>query len=108
MARIFPPAITDEDVRRALDELPTRTPYSIDGWATVTVDSDALNASLSVPYGNGGDETAARRRVAEVIRRLPELHARIVEMYGSGGPADGSDDHHLSLVDVEGDRIVLG
>lgn len=107
MARIFPDKISIEDVSRILAELSSLTPYSDDDWTTASFDFDTLEITINVKLTNGVFDSAARRCLELVIPLIPDFHAKVVKVMGSNDPSDGSDDHCLSWLDIEGDEVDL-
>jgi hypothetical protein len=107
MARIFPTEITAAAVASLLAALGGTAPRTNDGWKSAFFDFDAHDLSIAVKLDGRAFDASARRAVEEAVTVLPHFQAWVVALYGPDGRNDGSDDHSLGMLKVNGDRVDL-
>ena len=107
MARIFPTEITAAEVADLLAALDRTRPYISDDWKTASFDFDALDLTVSVKLENRAYDAEARRAVGAAAAMLPHFQEWVVALHEPDGPNDGSDDHGLGMLKVDGDEVYL-
>ena len=102
LTRIFPPAVTPDDVSALLAQLDAAKPYSDDNWESASFDFDtfALGINIKLDDRSVGPEHIAR--VSTIIRILPELQSIVVSSVDGKGR---KDDHGLAWIDVDVDGV---
>jgi hypothetical protein len=105
MARIFPNEISIEDARTMVSALSTLKPYSTDNWTTASFDFVTPDITVNIRLADGVIDSTTRRCLELVITLLPDFHAMVVDVMGSKEPSDGSDEHCLSWLDIDGNEV---
>ena len=103
MTRIFPQSVTIANVSALQRELGTAKPYTDDKWQTASFDFNTFDIVITIRLPDGRVGDAQLSRVQTVIRLLPELQARVIEIMGKPENDEPNDDHALSWIDVDVD-----
>jgi hypothetical protein len=105
MARIFPNEISIEDARRMVSALSSLKPYSTDNWNTASFDFVTPDITVNIRLPNGVIDSTTRGCLELVITLLPAFHGMVADVMGSKEPSDGSDEHYLSWLDIDGNEV---
>ncbi|MEP3480311.1 MAG: hypothetical protein ABJZ55_13755 [Fuerstiella sp.] len=101
LTRVFPQSVTPTDVSALVAELREATPYSDDNWKTASFDFDTHDLVINIRLPDGRVGPPQIKRLEAVIRILPELQTRVIEIICKPENAEPNDDHGLAWIDID-------
>jgi len=81
--------------------------FLYDGRASFELDSSMPLVGIYVVLPGREYDATARRDVEEAIALLPKLQSWVVAAHSPDGPNDGTEDHDLSYMEINGDEVYL-
>ena len=102
--RVFPIQISAAEVDTLLRKLDVATPYTDDNWKTASIDFDCLNITINIGLTDSSFTDRKRRRIASIIRKLPDLQKGVNEIPAETERDTGEHHCQLSWIDIDLDH----